>query len=149
MATDRVTFTLNHVVNQLNTHADRILRRDFGLTYSQFLFLLHVNASGPVASGALATHMGVSRAAVSKRMSWFVSRGLITSGGDRSDSRVVTLAITPAGGRVLTDMSDVLENEFRVRFQELHDVDLDALNTTLLKILVHLRTPVAERTLSS
>jgi DNA-binding MarR family transcriptional regulator len=146
MSTDRVTFILNHVVNELNKHADRILRREFGLTYSQFLFLLHLNASGPVPSGALATQMGVSRAAVSKRMSWFASRGLITSGGDRSDSRVVTLAITPAGWRLVTDMSDVLENEFRVRFHELHDVDLDALNTTLLKVLAHLQTPVVERT---
>jgi DNA-binding MarR family transcriptional regulator len=149
MSTDRVTFTLNHVVNELNKHADRILRREFGLTYSQFLFLLHVRASGPVPSGALATQMGVSRAAVSKRMSWFVSRGLITSGGDRSDSRVVTLAITPAGKRLVTEMSDVLEHEFRVRFHELQGVDLDALNTTLLKILVHLKAPVAERILTS
>lgn len=149
MSRDRVTFTLNHLVNELNKHADRILRREFALTYSQFLFLLHVNASGPVPSGALATQLGVSRAAVSKRMSWFVSRGLVSSGGDRSDSRVVTLAITSAGKHLVTEMSDVLENEFRLRFLDLNAVDLDALNVTLLKVLAHLQAPVTERTLTA
>ena len=147
MSNDRVTFTLNHVVNELNRKADRILRTQFGLTYSQFLFLLHVRALGPVTASGLARSMGVSRAAVSKRIPWFGSRGLVSLGGDRSDSRVVTLEATKTGADLVTQMSDALEGEFRARFRDLEHVDLDRLNDTLLELLAHMQSSAAERTL--
>jgi DNA-binding MarR family transcriptional regulator len=136
----RITFTLNHLVGELNKNADRILRDEFGLTYSQFLFLIHLQASGKVSSSTLARHMGVSRAAVSKRVSWFTSRGLIDSGQAPSDNRVLTLALTPRGKRLTTQMSDVLEERFREKFDSLTSVNLDELHQTLLQVHAHLQS---------
>jgi DNA-binding MarR family transcriptional regulator len=136
----RVTFTLNHLVGELNRNADRILRDEFGLTYSQFLFLLHLDSAGTVSSSVLARNMGVSRAAVSKRISWFTSRGLVRSGQARDDNRVLTLSVTPEGRRLVQEMSDVLERRFRERFNPLEEVDLEELNRTLLFVLSHLHS---------
>lgn len=141
MAQHRVTFTLNHLVGELNKSADRILREQFGLTYSQFLFLLHLEDVGTVGSSILARNLGVSRAAVSKRVSWFSSRGWVLPGHDRSDHRVLTLTLTPEGKRLAAEMSDVLEQRFRDRFAALEGIDLEDLNRTLLLILAHLHSP--------
>jgi DNA-binding MarR family transcriptional regulator len=135
-----VTFTLNHLVGELNRNADRILREEFGLTYSQFLFLLHLDSSGTVSSSVLARNMGVSRAAVSKRIPWFTSRGLLRSGQTQHDNRVLTLSVTPEGKRVVQEMSNVLERRFRERFDLLEEVDLEELNRTLLFVLSHLQS---------
>ena len=140
MAQSRITFTLNHLVGELNKNADRILRDEFGLTYSQFLFLLHLQASGKVSSSTLARQMGVSRAAVSKRVSWFTSRGLVDSGHAPSDNRVLTLTLTPRGKKLTTQMSDVLEARFREKFGSLTEVNLDELHRTLLQVHAHLQS---------
>lgn len=140
MAQSRITFTLNHLVGELNKNADRILRDEFDLTYSQFLFLLHLRSSGKVSSSTLASHMGVSRAAVSKRVSWFTSRGLVDSGHAPSDNRVLTLALTARGKRLTTQMSDVLEIRFREKFDSLTHVNLDELHHTLLQVHEHLKS---------
>jgi DNA-binding MarR family transcriptional regulator len=134
---NRITFTLNHLVGVLNSNADRILRDECGLTYSQFLFLLHLESCGTVSSSVLARNMGVSRAAVSKRVSWFTSRGLINSGQQHSDQRLVTLAITGRGRKLVAKMSDLLEARFRERFQGLVSVNLEELNRTLLLVQAH------------
>mgnify|MGYP000226216469 CR=1 FL=1 len=141
MANHRVTFTLNHLVGELNKSADRILREEFGLTYSQFLFLVHLGSGGTVSSSVLAKNLGVSRAAVSKRVSWFTSRGLVRSGHISFDSRVLTLALTSKGTRLVAQMSNRLEQRFRERFDSFEEVDLDELNQTLMSILDHLRQP--------
>jgi DNA-binding MarR family transcriptional regulator len=141
MAQHRVTFTLNHVVGELNKNADRILREEFGLTYSQFLFLVHLDSAGTVSSSVLAKNMGVSRAAVSKRVSWFTSRDLVRSGHTPSDNRVLTLALTSQGKRLVAQMSDHLEQRFRERFDSFEGVDLDELNRILLSVLDHLQEP--------
>ena len=141
MAQHRVTFTLNHVVGELNKNADRILREEFGLTYSQFLFLVHLHSAGTVSSSVLAKNMGVSRAAVSKRFLWFTSRGLVRSGHAPSDNRVLTLSVTSRGKKLVAQMSDHLEQRFRERFNTFQEVDLDELNRTLLSVLHHLQHP--------
>ena len=139
VAENRITFTLNHLVSDLNRNADRILREEFGLTYSQFLFLLHLESCGTVSSSVLARNMGVSRAAVSKRVMWFTSRGFVDSGQVHSDQRLVTLAITARGRKLVQKMSDVLEARFRESFEGLLTVDIEELNRTLLVVNAHLQ----------
>ena len=139
MEQNRITFTLNHLVSELNRNADRILRAEFGLTYSQFLFLVHLESSGTVSSSVLARSMGVSRAAVSKRVTWFTTRGLVHSGQSHSDQRLLTLGLTTRGKKLVQQMSDLLEARFRERFDGLITVDLEQLNDTLLFVHAHLQ----------
>jgi DNA-binding MarR family transcriptional regulator len=100
----RITLTLNHFVGELNNNVDRLPREEFDLTDSQFLFLLHPQTSGKVGSSTLVRHTGVSTAAVSKRVSWFTSRGLVDSGQKPSGNRVLTLTLTAHGKRLATQM---------------------------------------------
>ena len=118
----------------MNKAADAILRARFGLTYSQFLFLVTLDSCGTVSQGVLADRLGVSKAAVSKRVSWFVDRGFARFGPTIADQRVVTLRITSEGHRLVEAMSDVLEKEFRGGFGAVQDIDLDDLNHTLHRL---------------
>lgn len=137
MTSDRVTFTLNHLVGEINRSADRILRERYRLTYSQFLFLVTLDSTGQVPSSVLAQELGVSRAAVSKRTSWFESRGLVRSQPSAVDYRVVELSVTAEGHRLAIEMGDTLEELFRQRVVGLHGVDLDQLNRDLHALLGH------------
>lgn len=138
MSDSRITFTLNRLVNELNTAADRILREQFQLTYSQFLFLVTLERSGTIPSSAFANQLGVSRAAISKRIPWFRDRDLIRVGTVDRDDRVVTLTITKTGSRLVAKTSQVLEQAFRDGFAALNSVNLDDVNDSLLIILNHL-----------
>lgn len=138
MSERRITFTLNRLVNALNASADHILRTKFSLTYSQFLFLVVLENSGTVSSKEFAKHLGVSSAAISRRISWFAQRGLIETGAFPEDRRVVSLTITDHGRDLLSQTSAVLEDAFREGFESLDTVNLDELNGTLLRVLEHL-----------
>lgn len=140
---------MNKVVNALNSAADKILRREFGLTFSQFEFLAGLESRGTIPSKSLAEELGVSGPAISKRISWFIQRGLLRTGLDSLDRRVVTLSITSLGKKVVRNASDVLETKFREGFGRIHEVDLDSLNSTLLLVLQHLTVSREEKRMAS
>lgn len=129
---------MNRLVNALNSAADRILREQFRLTFSQFQFLAVLEACGTISSRAFAERLGVSPAAISKRLSWFEQRNLIHTGTITHDRRTVTVTISEQGNALLRKTSQVLEASFREGFAELHSVNLDELNATLNTVYDHL-----------
>lgn len=110
------------------------------MTFSQFLFLVSLQNSGRIRSGELAQNLGVSAAAVSKRLDWFSERQLLTTGEERGDTRRVMVEISPGGESLTTAMSDLLEKEFRAVFSGIEGVDLDRLNDDLMRVLAHFET---------
>lgn len=129
-----ITFTLNHLVTELNNAADAILRQRFALTYSQFIFLLTLYSCGFTTASGLAASLGVSRAAVSKRTEWFVTRGLVEVDSSSQDKRAVQLSLTAPGESLVRDAAALLEAEFHRLFSSLEreaQVDLDAFHRTL------------------
>ena len=138
MAQSKITFTLNRLVGSLNRAADRLLRQNYGMTYSQFLFVVSLRDSGAVSSGVLADRLGVSAAAVSKRTQWFVERGLVVAKPLATDARSVSLALTETGRTLADDTSQFLEKQFRATFRGISSVDLDELNRTLLLVEAYL-----------
>lgn len=137
MSETRVTFTLNELTALLNDHADGILRARFDMTYSQFVFLACLQVEARSLTDA-ARMQGVSVAAVSKRVPWFVERGLIKTNGDAAHGRRVLISLTPKGRRLLMRSSSALEQAFRDLFVNLVGIDLDALNETLQRITTQL-----------
>jgi DNA-binding MarR family transcriptional regulator len=137
MDESRVTFSLNRLVALLNGHADTILRARFDITYSQFTFLLCLT-EGPLSLTEAADMQGVSVAAVSKRVPWFVERGLVRTASDADHARKVLIALTPSGRRLAAKSSADLEQAFRDKFTDMQDVDLAGLNQTLAKIITQL-----------
>ena len=134
MASNRITFTLNHLVAVLNGSADRLLRANFSLTYSQFLFLETLQGLGESTPSFLAERLGVSRAAVSQRLAWFEERKLVDISNAKDSQKNLSLRLTMQGVSLASDSADFLEAEFRKLFYGLPDVDLDGLDQTLKQL---------------
>lgn len=134
MASNRITFTLNHLVAVLNGSADRLLRANFSLTYSQFLFLVTLQGLGQSTPSFLAERLGVSRAAVSQRLSWFEERKLIEVSNAKGNQKNLSLRLTKQGTDLVSESADYLEAEFRKLFYGLPDVDLNGLEKTLRQL---------------
>jgi len=138
MNRSRITFTLNELVYVLNSAADKHLRANFGLTYSQFLFLVTLMGQNNPAPSHLAECLGVSRAAVSQRLPWFHDRGLVKISKVSGNDKNLSLALTREGETLTTQSADFLEQEFRLLFDNADFVDLGKLDTTLRQIKSHL-----------
>ena len=138
MNTSRITFTLNELVYVLNSAADRLLRANFDMTYSQFIFLVTLmNQNNPTPS-YLAECLGVSRAAVSQRLSWFQERNLVKVSRVSRNEKNLSLELTRKGELLATQSADLLEREFRILFAGRTSVDLEDLDTTLTQVKTQL-----------
>ena len=138
MNRSRITFTLNELVYVLNSTADRLLRANFELTYSQFLFMVTLMSQTNPTPSYLAECLGVSRAAVSQRLSWFQERNLVKISKVSGNDKNLSLALTRKGETLTTQSADFLEKEFRIIFDNAAFVDLDKLDKTLTQIKSHL-----------
>ena len=138
MNRSRITFTLNELVYVLNSTADRLLRANFEITYSQFLFMVTLMSQTNPTPSFLAECLGVSRAAVSQRLSWFQERNLVKISKVSGNDKNLSLALTRKGETLATQSADFLEKEFRVLFDNAAFVDLDKLDKTLTQIKSHL-----------
>jgi DNA-binding MarR family transcriptional regulator len=134
----RITFTLNELVYVLNSTADRLLRANFEITYSQFLFMVTLMSQSNPTPSFLAECLGVSRAAVSQRLSWFQERNLVKISRVSGNDKNLSLALTRKGETLATQSANFLEKEFRVLFDNAAFVDLDKLDKTLTQIKSHL-----------
>jgi DNA-binding MarR family transcriptional regulator len=138
MNTSRITFTLNELVYVLNSTADRLLRANFEITYSQFLFMVTLMSQTNPTPSYLAECLGVSRAAVSQRLSWFQERNLLKISKVSGNDKNLSLALTRKGETLTAQSADFLEKEFRLIFDNAAFVDLDKLDKTLSQIKSHL-----------
>jgi DNA-binding MarR family transcriptional regulator len=138
MNPSRITFTLNELVYVLNSTADRLLRANFEITYSQFLFMVTLMSQTNPTPSYLAECLGVSRAAVSQRLSWFQDRNLVKISKVSGNDKNLSLALTRKGETLAAESADFLEKEFRVLFDNAAFVDLDKLDKTLTQIKSHL-----------
>jgi DNA-binding MarR family transcriptional regulator len=138
MNRSRITFTLNELVYVLNSTADRLLRENFDITYSQFLFMVTLMSQSNPTPSYLAECLGVSRAAVSQRLSWFQERNLVKISKVSGNDKNLSLALTRKGETLAAESADFLEKEFRVIFKNASFVDLDKLDKTLTQIKSHL-----------
>jgi DNA-binding MarR family transcriptional regulator len=138
MNTSRITFTLNELVYVLNSTADRLLRANFEITYSQFLFMVTLVSQTNPTPSYLAECLGVSRAAVSQRLSWFQERNLVKVSRVSGNEKNLSLELTRKGEQLATQSADFLEKEFRILFDGGSSVDLEELDKTLTQIKTQL-----------
>jgi DNA-binding MarR family transcriptional regulator len=134
----RITFTLNELVYVLNSTADRLIRANFELTYSQFLFLVTLMSQDKPTPSYLAECLGVSRAAVSQRLSWFQERNLVRVSRVSGNEKNLALELTRKGELLATRSADFLEKEFRILFDQSSSVDLEQLDKTLTQVKTQL-----------
>ena len=138
MNTSRITFPLNELVYVLNSTADRLLRANFEITYSQFLFMVTLMSQTNPTPSYLAECLGVSRAAVSQRLSWFQERNFVKVSKVSGNEKNLSLELTRKGELLTTQSGDFLEKEFRILFDGSSSVDLEKLDKTLTQVKTQL-----------
>ena len=139
MTDEQITFTLHHLVNELDRIADGILRKQFSMTHSQFQFMLTLRENEQLDVTNMASALGVSKAAVSKRTPWFVHRGLVAISHEALGVRRLVLSLTPKGNKLVLEASEVLNEVFRKQAESLDAVDMDSLHADLKYMLERIR----------
>lgn len=145
MAESRLTRTLNALVSELNRHADRILRKELQITYSQFIFLVTVSEQGKVSVGSLAKLLSVSQPAVSKKLNWFIEKDFISVAADTQHKSKVMIQLTTSGRKLANHASQALEERFTSSLRFFNTSELEHLEIQLLQILEHLRNKNGDR----
>ncbi len=138
MSEPRLTFTLHRIVAVLDRHADGILRNAMDMTYSQFLFLVHLAEADGASGATLADRLGVSRAAVSKRIPWFEQHGFVTTSEDPNHGAIRRIHLTRQGADRLAKASTLLETAFRIPADQSMSFDVNELHEHLLELLASL-----------
>ena len=109
---DRLTFTLHELIAELDAYADAALRTRYGVTYNHFQFLAVLYDAEPADMTTLAHCLGVTKAAVSKRVPALVEDGWITAQSRPGGGRSILLSLTPRGTALVRDAGAGLEREF-------------------------------------
>lgn len=135
MVEQRISFLLNNLVREMNGQADALLRRKFELTYSQFVFLLIIGENHEVDVTRLALALGVTKGAVSKRLAWFIERGLVFTHQIQGDAKRVVISLSKKGSALAKLSSDFLEDEFLRAISKSPKFDQAILRTELQKML--------------
>jgi DNA-binding MarR family transcriptional regulator len=139
MSEKRISFLLNALVKEMNGQADTILRSAFSLTYSQFVFLQALAEGGQLDVTRLAESLGVTKAAVSKRLDWFAERELIVINQDPDNAKAVLVSLSRQGLTLARDSGDFLEREFMTALSATRGVDFSRLSSDILSITSHLQ----------
>ena len=138
MAEQRISFMLNSLVRVMNGRADALLRAEYSITYSQFVFLQVLSESGQLDITRLAQALGVSTAAVSKRIDWFVERALVRVDQDPTNAKRVLVSLTTQGADLAKKSGDFLERRFLNAVAAAPGIDFAALGDTLATLTTHM-----------
>lgn len=109
---DRLSFTLHELVAEIDAYADGVLRSRYGVGYNHFQFLAILADVEPSDMTRLARCLGVTKAAVSKRVPALVEEGWIIADSPAGTGRSVLLSLTPKGAALVRDAGAVLERDF-------------------------------------
>jgi len=129
---DRLSFTLHELVSAIDSYADGILREHYGVDANLFITLATMSEEpGRVDVTTLARCLGVSKAAVSKRVPSLVEAGWLETHSDPGNARRVVLTLTPQAASLVERAGTALDAEFTSMFAEVPDIDPVALNASL------------------
>lgn len=130
---DKITFTIHELVAALDEVADAMLAERYGVTANQFVFLATCADVEPTDVTGLAQCLGISKAAVSKRVPGLVRDGWIVTRDDPQHRRRVVLELTDQGRDLVDRAGRDLDARFTALFDDprAKDVDLAVLNDHL------------------
>ncbi|MCC2033999.1 MarR family winged helix-turn-helix transcriptional regulator [Microbacterium allomyrinae] len=120
---ERISFTLHELIAELDAYADDVLRQHYGVSFNHFQFLAILSEVEPADMTTLARCLGVTKAAVSKRVPALVDGGWITARSEQGAGRSILLTLTPKGADLVRTAGTALETEFTAM---LADPALDA-----------------------
>lgn len=140
---DRLTFTLHELVAELDAFADSALQAGYGVTFNHFQFLAVLSDAEPADMTTLARCLGVTKAAVSKRVPALVDDGWIAAESPPGAGRSILLSLTPKGTALVHDAGGVLEREFAAMLTHPalagDPIDVTHLNAQLVALTAFIR----------
>jgi DNA-binding MarR family transcriptional regulator len=140
---DGLAVTLHQLVYRIDAYAEQLLREHHSVSYSHFHFLAVATTTERPDVTTLAECLGVSKAAVSKRLDALVRGGWITLGSDPANARRVLIDLTPQAHTLVADASAMLEREVAVVLSGLPPGEAQQLNQRLRALLDQVPDPLA------
>lgn len=103
---------LQRLVYELDRAADRVLRAQFGISYSRARFLFALLRRGTVTQHDLATALGYSDPAISTMVQSLAEDGYVQTVRSPDHGRKRLVSLTPKGSDVVTRGRQMLDDEF-------------------------------------
>lgn len=144
---DRLTFTLHELVAEIDAVADRALRQRHGVTFATFEFLAVLADVEPADMTTLARCLGVTKAAVSKRVPALEAEGWVRTEHRPGAGRSIHLTLTPRASDLVRTAGDELEAQVAAMFaadgSEEDPIDLAHLNRQLTRLTARVQRAAA------
>jgi DNA-binding MarR family transcriptional regulator len=132
----RLTHRIYLLGRALTTAADKMLRAEFDMSFTEYLLLHGVETRKITDQDALGGFVGVGDAGVSRIVTRLVGRGLLTSSVNPENRRRSVLSATERGRRVLDKASAFLERRFYTYAEDVtSSADLKAFERVLDRLL--------------
>lgn len=126
------------LATELNRAGDVLLTSRFGLSSARYRVLRALRVHGPVTQHALAEHVGVGDAVVSRMLPGLCAQGWCTVDDDPSHGRRKVVTLTAAGAEIEQSCSSMLADAFRGASEDA-GVDVERLLTDVEAVTRQIR----------
>ena len=126
-------FWLRLVSNQVSRGFEEALAAK-DVTVAEWVLLRALYGAAPEAPSRLAQMMGMTKGGVTKLADRLIAKGLLLRRPDPADARAQTLALTPAGERIVPDLAALADRNDAAFFKALSAGERKALEAALRKI---------------
>ncbi len=130
-----LSFALSRAATRFVRRVESSVHRPAGLTWAGFRILFTVWACGSLESHRIAHFSGLSRASVSSAVNTLERDGLVKRSRDRSDRRLVTVALTGEGHEVVRRTYASQHEQERALFRELAEEEVRLLTSAMETVL--------------
>lgn len=130
---DEILIALRRLMRAADMHSQKLVR-EAGLTTPQLLVMQAIEKDGNPSTSALARHIVVSHATVTRIVDRLELAGMVKREKSKTDKRVVNVSLTEAGKAKLEVAPEPLQSEFLREFRKLDDWEQHMLKAALLRI---------------
>lgn len=130
---EEILVALRQLMRAADIHSQKLVR-EVGLTTPQLLVMQAIEKEGNPSTSALARHIVVSQATVTRIVDRLEHAGLVRRKKSSKDKRVVNVCLTQIGREKLEAAPEPLQSEFLNRFRTLDGWEQHMLKAALLRI---------------
>lgn len=130
---DEILIALRRIMRAADIHSQKLVRES-GLTTPQLLVMQAIKKEGNPSTSALARHIAVSQATVTRIIDRLERARLVSREKSSQDKRVVNITLTDAGKAKLAGAPAPLQASFLREYRKLDDWERHMLRSSLLRI---------------
>ncbi len=135
-AENKITFSLDTLVELMKQAANYILKDQFNLTFSEFIILVGGHQLGEVPQKEISRISNLSKGMVSRLVSRLEKKGLIQIKINSIDKRSDLISLTKLGHKTAVDSANILEKSFLDYIvRDIPNNEVKAFEATLNKLL--------------